>query len=147
MASHSCRLESPPTPMWEIHISIPVVIYFRRFICHCVPATQHGCVLNCNDYSSTVAIFGMPEKTPSFSHIFAWTSASPDLSRTKAYHLALSHTYCRRDVTMVTVNKDEQFLTDHWFSFFIATVRLLINYIHLHDNLPHAKFSSIKHLF
>ena len=69
-ASHLCRLESPPTPMWEAHISIPVVIYFRRFICLCVPATQHGCVLNCNDYSSTVAIFVMPEKKTWVSHIF-----------------------------------------------------------------------------
>jgi len=148
-ASHLCRLESLPIPMWEAHISIPVVIHFRRFICLCVPATQHSCVLNCNDYSSTVAIFGMPgkKKNLSFSYIFAWTSVSPHLSRTKAHHLALSHTYCWRDVTMVTANKDEQFLTDHWFSFFVATVRLLINYIRLHNDLPHAKFSYIKHLF
>jgi hypothetical protein len=71
----------------------------------------------------------MPEKkTLSFSYIFAWTSVSPDLSPTKAYHLALSHTYCRRDVTIVTANNDEKCLTDHWFSFFRTTAGLLINY-------------------
>jgi len=90
----------------------------------------------------------MPEKkNPSFSYIFAWTAVNPDLSPSKAYHLALFHTYCRRDVTMVTANKDEKFLTDHWFSFFRTTARVLINYIGFHDSLPHAKFSSIKHLF
>jgi len=88
----------------------------------------------------------MPEKKNDFLLYFCLDFCQPRSFAYKTY-LALSHTYCRHDVTMVTANKDEIFLADHWFSFFRTTARPLINYIGSHDNLPHAKFSSIKHLF